>query len=393
VRRIAAIAACLAFALLGGRVAADTALTPQAALARLFTAQHVDAGWFTQAFLQQASAAQVEAIVASLRTQMGAYQRIEPQGAKYSVIFAHGTDTASIALDQSGLISGLFFEVPQPTASSLEGAVAAFRDLPGRVSLLVEGAGATRAALAPDQTLAVGSTFKLAVLNALKKKIDAGTTSWQSIIKLQARDKSLPSGVLQTWPDGAPLTVYAMAALMISQSDNTAADSLLLYARRGDVEAFGYGNRPFLTTREAFILKDPKNAALLQRFRAGDEAQKRALLAQVDALPLPDPDIFAGGELADDIEWFFSTRELCQLMSGVAALPFMSINPGVADTSDWQRVAYKGGSEPGVLNLTTWLVARSGKSYCVSATWNDDKPLDETKFFGLYKSLLATLKT
>jgi beta-lactamase class A len=393
VRRIAAVAACLAFALLGGRVAADTALTPQAALARLFTAAHVDTGWFGPSFLQQVSAAQVETIVTSLRAQLGAFQRVEPHGAKYSVVFAHGTDTASIALDQSGLITGLFFELPQLSASSLESAAAAFRDLPGRVSLLVEDAGATRAALAPDQALAVGSTFKLAVLNALKKKVDAGATSWQSIIRLQPRAKSLPSGVLQTWPDGAPLTVYSMAALMISQSDNTAADSLLLFAGRGDVEAFGYGNRPFLTTREAFILKDPRNASLLQRFRAGDEAQRRALLKEVDALELPDPDIFAGGQLATDIEWFFSARELCGLMSGVEALPFMSINPGVADASDWQRVAYKGGSEPGVLNLTTWLVAKNGKSYCVSATWNDVKPLDETKFFSLYKSLIATLGT
>ncbi len=167
---------------------------------------------------------------------------------------------------------------------------------------------------------------------------------------------------------------------------------MLLFVGRPEVEAFGYGNRPFLTTREAFILKDSKNAALLTRFRAGDEARRRALLSEVDALALPDEDIFAGGQLAADIEWFFSARELCGLMRGVQALPLMSINPGVADASDWERVAYKGGSEPGVLNLTTWLVARSGKSYCVSATWNDVKPLDETRFFGLYKSLLATLK-
>ena len=61
--------------------------------------------------------------------------------------------------------------------------------------------------------------------------------------------------------------------------------------------------------------------------------------------------------------------------------------------ADWQRISYKGGSESGVMNLTTWLVAKDGKSFCVSATWNNDKPLEETKFFGLYKSLLANLQT
>lgn len=88
----------------------------------------------------------------------------------------------------------------------------------------------------------------------------------------------------------------------------------------------------------------------------------------------------------------FSARELCGLMRNVENLPIMSINSGVAESADWKRVSYKGGSEPGVVNLTTWLVAKNGKSYCLSATWNDDKALDEMKFFGLYKSLLSTLK-
>jgi hypothetical protein len=56
-------------------------------------------------------------------------------------------------------------------------------------------------------------------------------------------------------------------------------------------------------------------------------------------------------------------------------------------------VAYKGGSEPGVLNLTTWLLARDGRPFCVSATWNNPQArLDESQFFLLYTSLLNTLK-
>lgn len=40
-------------------------------------------------------------------------------------------------------------------------------------------------------------------------------------------EKSLPGGILQNWPKGAPLTLHTLAGLMISQSDNTAADTLL----------------------------------------------------------------------------------------------------------------------------------------------------------------------
>ncbi len=50
-------------------------------------------------------------------------------------------------------------------------------------------------------------------------------------------------------------------------------------------------------------------------------------------------------------------------------------------------MAFKGGSEPGVLNLTTLVTARTGTSYCVSATWNRAAPLDEGGFETLYGSL------
>ena len=70
----------------------------------------------------------------------------------------------------------------------------------------------------------------------------------------------------------------------------------------------------------------------------------------------------------------------------------MHVNPGVADPKDWQSVAYKGGSEAGVLNLTTMVTARGGATYCVSATWNNTALLDELRFESLYGSLLRALR-
>jgi beta-lactamase class A len=204
--------------------------------------------------------------------------------------------------------------------------------------------------------------------------------------------KSLPSGVIRTWPDQTPLTLATLANEMISISDNTAADALLSIAGRDNVEAIAPRNRPFLSTREAFTLKDPANAALLARYRAADPAGRRVLLPEIDQLPLPDAAIFASGKpVATDIEWFFTPVELCTLIDGVRDLGAMQINPGVAIKKDWQQIAYKGGSEPGVLNLTTALTARSGRHYCVSATWNNDVPLDDKKFFALYEAALSSL--
>ena len=56
-------------------------------------------------------------------------------------------------------------------------------------------------------------------------------------------------------------------------------------------------------------------------------------------------------------------------MAGVAALKETQLNPGVADPSKFRSVSYKGGSEPGVLNLTTQVTSLTGRTYCVSATW------------------------
>ena len=71
-----------------------------------------------------------------------------------------------------------------------------------------------------------------------------------------------------------------------------------------------------------------------------------------------------------DIEWFFSPRELCRLIDGVAELSVFRINTGGVDASSWRQVAFKGGSEPGVLNLTYHLTGLDGTRYCVAATWN-----------------------
>jgi len=76
----------------------------------------------------------------------------------------------------------------------------------------------------------------------------------------------------------------------------------------------------------------------------------------------------------------------------VEGLELMTINPGPAATSGWERAAFKGGSEPGVLNLTSW-VEDGDRELCVTATWNDPAAaLDEARFVGLYSALLRSVR-
>ncbi|MFW5485819.1 MAG: hypothetical protein ACOCJN_06625, partial [Spirochaetaceae bacterium JB067] len=65
----------------------------------------------------------------------------------------------------------------------------------------------------------------------------------------------------------------------------------------------------------------------------------------------------------------------------------------VAENEQWERIAYKGGSEPGVLNLTTFLRDSDENCYTVSYTANnEDSPLNENEIIILYQNLLNKLK-
>jgi len=376
---------------------AQAQLSPSMALERLFTAPAVEREWFTDSFLNQIPVPP-EQIIRDIQGQLGAFQVVQAEGDRYRLLFEWGSLQAAIALNPQGQITGLLFQNLQTNGISVSEAIAQLQALPGQVNLLVlETSTETPvelAALNADQPLAVGSTFKLAVLAALRQEIEAGQRNWGDVVALEAADRSLPSGILQTWFDGALLTVESLATLMISQSDNTATDRLIRLVGREAIEPLAPRNQPFLTTREAFVLKAPQNATLLQQYREGTAAQRRQLLADIAQTPLPAVTDIPDQPTTLDVEWVFTPRELCALMGQVSALPLMQVNPGggLVNPDDWAQVAFKGGSEAGVLNLTTELVSKDGKRYCVSATWNNpDAPLDEGRFFTLYSGLMAGL--
>ncbi|GAA6621223.1 serine hydrolase [Scytonema sp. NUACC26] len=368
-------------------------MSPKAALERLFVSKQIQPDWFASEFLAQVSIVQIRQVIAELKKQLGNYQGIQNNERDYLVLFSQASVPTKVVLNPKGQISGLLFQPPQAKVVSLEEAIAQFKVLPGQVSFLVQENNTTKAELNTRTPLAVGSAFKLAVLQALKSEMASSKKTWKDVVQLIPGEKSLPSGMLQTWPDGSYLTVQTLAALMISLSDNTATDILINLLGREEIESVSPRNRPFLTTREMFVLKGSGNLDLLKRYQTSNESQRRAILREIAKKPLPDVNEFIGtNPVALDVEWFFTAEELCELMKQVADLPLMSINPGVANAENWQQVAYKGGSEPGVLNLTTWLQAKNGKNYCMVATWNNSNAaVEESKFTALYGGVIAKL--
>src|SRR6185436_9794365 len=141
-------------------------------------------------------------------------------------------------------------------------------------------APAMLASLEPEQPLAIGSAFKLFILAELNRQIGAGQRHWSDVVTLDRR--SIPSGSLQTWPPGSPMTLHTLAALMISVSDNTAADMLLHTLGRENVErmmtTLGISNAarnlPLLSTLEMTAIKTGP-APAFNAWRQADEAGRR----------------------------------------------------------------------------------------------------------------------
>jgi beta-lactamase class A len=179
---------------------------------------------------------------------------------------------------------------------------------------------------------------------------------------------------------------------MISISDNTAADALVRIAGPAAIAPYAARNSPFLTTREVFILKSAPGAVQRAAYLAASTPAGRAsVLRAVDTLPLPGlAELVSTPILA--IEWQYSARELCDVMGRVADLPLMSINPGVADPASFRQVAFKGGSDIGVMNLTTQVTTKRGTRLCFSATINDrTTAVNPSSFTTAYGAVLSAL--
>jgi hypothetical protein len=362
----------------------------QAALARLFRAERIEAGWLAPDFLTAVPLARVQELVGELKRRHGALRSVAERDGRLVAVLDGAEVPARLSLDGEGRIAVLLLEPPVDVSRGLDEQVAAIAGLPGQTSVLVATDGQPVAMHEPDALLAVGSAGKLPILKAVDQAVRAGRLAWDQVVPLDPAWRSLPGGILQDWPDGTPVTLATLAGLMISVSDNTATDALLDLAGRSAVEQLAPRNVPFPSTREMFVLKSGSAAALRAAWRRSDSSGRRELLRSIADRPLP-----AAEELHTEptleVEWFFTARELCSLLEETADLAPFRIQPGPADPARWRQVAFKGGSEPGVLNLSTLLEDDEGRRHCVVANWNGETGLQPERLLGPYRAILHAL--
>lgn len=299
----------------------------------------------------------------------------------------------------NGKITGLQFRELPPRPAPLDSWQAVTQALqqvaPSAQLLAAEVTGDTCQPLhqhAAERALALSSSSSLYVLAELARQVEAGTLAWSSTLAVQEQLKSLPAGELQTLPAGSELELWAVADKMLALSDNTAADHLITLLGRENVESVlpttGHSapqlNVPFLTTRELFLFRLELSEAEIDGYLGMAVPERRAFLAGL-AGRMPQLESAHDWFLprrVEELEWFASAQDLCRLM---AHLRSRSQAPGMApladvlsqhpvlplDSAEFPFASFKGGSEPGVLNLT-WLVERAdGKRLFVTIGLND----------------------
>lgn len=371
---------------------------------------------YHSSFLKAVSEEKMTSLLKDLHAKYGKVlsvtpqERTSPESGKFTFTLAKNVQmvvTLTITSSEPHQVTGLWFGPATPTLKDIAAVVEAIKKLPGKTGFQLARLSdhiEVLNELNPDQPFAIGSTFKLYVLAAMV----SNHKKWDEVVPLDERLKSLPSGFLQTWPAGSPVTRHTLASAMISVSDNTAADELLTILGREAVEKelSICGNEhveqslPFLTTMEMFKIKS--DAALCDLYAKSNESKRRALLAGRIAKVDRD-DVHPYGEgvpvAIDSVEWFASPADLVRLTDWLRlhadepALQIMGINRGLDVSKEaYPYAGYKGGSEPGVLSMTWLLKRKDGAYFALTGSWNNTKEaVDLTEFSGLMQSAINLL--
>jgi hypothetical protein len=369
---------------------------------------------FDETFTSQASKEQFLAIFDKVRSQYGPVVGLDsvkptsPTGANIAIRFERGIAWGVVNLSGKPpyRVAGILVTTSGPADDSPTKLLADFQALPGQKSILIASLGGGKPLLSynADRHLGIGSAFKLYILSTLAHQVATGQRSWSDVVPIATLGQT--SGASRDWPDGAPMTLHTLATLMISVSDNTATDNLLAAVGRGAVEAevaaSGHSDPallvPFMSTREMIALKV---AGDVDAYRAADPAGRLAMLkatakTKIDMFAFMKA--FTGPPIALDIEWRVSGEDMAKLMRRIrdvddpTARQIMAVNAAVPDNlrGDWRYIGYKGGSEPGVINLSWLLQDQAGKWHVVTLSWNNpDAPVDPEPFRALAMRALA----
>lgn len=384
-------------------------------VAALIRGEKAYAEVFAPVFINAVPQEQFDALTGQLRDQLGPFTGLativhgdSPGAGTIGLGFRDAVASGPIQLETAApwRVAGLRLNSIRPVAAEGQSALDLVRALPGTTTAYLARLDGGQTMLDHNGTaqLAIGSTFKLYVLSALVRSIARGEHRWDEVVPLSTR--SFPSGQMQDWPLGTPVTLQTLATLMVSISDNTATDQLMQVLGREAVEAellaSGHADPdkalPIMTTRELFLLKLGAEETLAA-YGSRTEWARRLILTTLQNREL-DPaliqSVFGDGPHHIEVEWFASARDIAGIYRRLAddpvATAILAINPGMdrGQFGAWRFGGYKGGSEPGVLNFSWLLRDPADQPWVLVMTWNNpDENVSEGRLIALAQQVLA----
>ncbi len=397
-------------------------LTPDEAFGRMFSQEKAAVNaMFTEEFLKTVTEKRLHEIISFYQNEVGSFTRVETLKEGYKLHFAKGTVPASLTINEKNLISGLWFGVPEKSEDSFAEIIEAFKKSPDRTSVYVlrykvpaaAEAGQSAAnqgleSLQPEvvvelnaeQPMGIGSAFKLYLLKAIEDDVAAGRRSWSDIIELREDWKSFPSGILQDWHPGSRHSLETLAGLMISISDNTATDHIFNLLGVETVRKYLPETcKDIINTSQLTKLKfffPAKGTEFIKADQKGKDAILREMDSIIPASIASYSSIYTLDKpvLIDELEWFVSTRKLCETIWTLRDSTRIRINAasGLINRADWHIAGFKGGSEPGVINYT-WVLQKTPTSpiYTVSCTANNSMKIIASDDFNLAVTRILNL--
>ncbi|MEQ1903116.1 MAG: serine hydrolase, partial [Pirellulaceae bacterium] len=196
---------------------------------------------------------QLQQIRDELSQKFGRFLGVIPRGARgegVALDYEKAVVPVNATVNEAGQLAGLYLQDAIPKARRPDQALTELSALPGEVVYVVYINGKVKYERARNKSLGVGSAFKLLVFGEYLAQINAGKIREEEVVRLQTKWVSPGSGELEKWPTGLPVTLSTLAALMFSQSDNTATTALMEVLGRERLHSTApLSARPLLTPR------------------------------------------------------------------------------------------------------------------------------------------------
>jgi beta-lactamase class A len=144
--------------------------------------------------------------------------------------FAVPGAAAPAAAPSQYVISQAAAEAPMETKwAQLEKEIQrSLRDFQGELGFVIKDLRTGRAMVRnQDRRFPSASMVKIPIMAACLKAVEEGRVSLEEVLTLKRTDKVRGSGVLRAAPAGTPVTIEKLLELMITDSDNTAANMLI----------------------------------------------------------------------------------------------------------------------------------------------------------------------